>query len=151
TITKLFDTLLDFATKGRDVIERETGDWIVEFRSNLTKLADETKASQEAREKQMQTQVDQIRQMAKERDQKTGAITVTITNFAALGSGFNWSLELDNEPRKARIDRSVFILKGLDPGAYLVSAHGSSNNAVVEDSLTIVVESNKAAAANLKL
>jgi len=150
-LAKLFDTLLDFATKTRDVIEKETGDWIVEFRSNLTKLSDETKASQEAREKQMQTQVDQIRQLAKEREQKSGAITVTVTNFAALGSGFTWALELDNEPRKAKIDRSVFILKGLDPGAYLISAHGSSNNTVVQDSMTVVVDSNKAAPANLNL
>ena len=151
SVNKLFDTLLDFATKTRDVIEKETGDWIVEFRSNLTKLAEETKASQEAREKQMQIQVDQIRQLAKEREQKAGAITVTVTNFAALGSNFTWSLELDNEMRKASIDRPVFILKSLDPGTYLVSAHGTSNNKTVQDAQTVLVESNKPATANLNL
>jgi hypothetical protein len=74
-----------------------------------------------------------------------------VTNFAALGNGFTWALEVDNEPRKAKIDRAVFILKGLDPGAYLISAHGSSNNAVVQDSLTVVVETNKATPATLNL
>jgi hypothetical protein len=150
-IGKLFDTLLEFVTKMRDVIEKETGDWIVEFRSNLTKLAEDTKASQEAREKQIQAHVDQIRQIAKDREQKTGAVTVTVTNFAALGNNFTWSLELDNEVRKASIDRSAFIVKDLDPGTYLISARGVSNNVTVQDTQTVVVETNKSTPTNLTL
>ena len=150
-VTKLFDTLLDFTAKTRDVIEKETGDWIAEFRSNLTKLAEDTKAAQEAREQKIQGQVDQIKQLAKEREQKAGAITVTITNFAALGAGFTWSLELDNELHKADIDRPMFIVKGLDPGAYLVSARGASNAKVVQAAQAVPVETGKPAAANLEL
>jgi hypothetical protein len=150
-VGKLFDTLLDFAVKTREVIEKETGDWIAEFRSNLTKLADDTKTAQETREKQIQGQVEQIRQLAKERQEKAGAVTVTVKNLAALGAGFTWSLELDNELRKDGIDRQTFILKGLDPGTYLISAHGKLNSKVVQDAQTVVVETGKAAATQLEL
>ncbi len=150
-VGKLFDTLLDFTAKIREVIEKETGDWIAEFRSNLTKLAEDTKAMQEAREKQVQGQVEQVRQLAKEREQKSGAIVVTIKNLGTLGAGFTWSLELDNEPRKASIERAQFILKGLDPGTYLVSARGASNNKIVQAALNVTVEPGKSAPAELDL
>jgi len=151
SISKLFDTLLDFASSTREVIEKETGEWIAEFRSNLTKIAEDTKAAQDAREKQIQGQVDQIRQLIKEREQKSGSLTVTVTNFAALGAGFTWSLEIDNEPRKAGVSRPMFIVKGLDPGMYLVTARGASNNTLVQGGLTIQVETGKTSAANLEL
>jgi hypothetical protein len=151
TVSKLFDTLADFATRSREVIEKETGDWIAEFRSNLTKLAEDTKAAQEAREKQILGQVDQIRQIAREREQKSGAVAVTISNFAALGAGFTWSLEIDNEPRKGSIDRPIFIVKGLDPGVYLVSAFGASKGVTVHAAQTVVVETGKSAAASFNL
>ena len=117
----------------------------------MTKLAEDTKAAQEAREKQVHAQVDQIRQLAKEKEQGSGAITVTIGNFAALGGGFTWSLEIDNESRKANIDRSVFIVKGLDPGIYLISARGVSNNTLVQSAETVLVETGKTGTANLQL
>jgi hypothetical protein len=150
-VSKQFDTLLDFTGRIREVIERETGDWITEFRSNLTKLSEDTKAMQEAREKQIQGQVDQVRQLAKEREHKSGAIVVTIKNFAALGAGFTWSLELDNEPRKANIERAQFIVKGLDPGTCLVSARGTSNNKVVQAAQNVTVDTGKSASAALEL
>jgi len=137
-VGKLFDTLLDFAGRIREVIEKETGDWIAEFRSNLTKLSEDTKAMQEAREKQIQ-------------GQGAGTIVVTIKNFAALGAGFTWSLELDNEPRRASIERAQFIVKGLDPGSYLVSGRGASNNKVVQAAQNVTVDTGKSASAELEL
>jgi hypothetical protein len=68
-----------------------------------------------------------------------------------IGNGNGRASKGDNEPRKTKIDRSVFILKGLNPGSYLISARGSSNNAAVQDSLIVVVESNKATPANLNM
>ena len=143
--------MLDFTGKIRDVIEKETGDWIAEFRSNLTKLSEDTKAMQEAREKQIQDQVDQVRQLAKDREQKSGAMVVTIKNFAAFGAGFTWSLELDNEPRRASIERAQFIVKGLDPGTHLVSARGTSNNRIVQAAQSVTVDTGKSAPAELEL
>jgi hypothetical protein len=150
-INKLFDTLLDFTAKCREVIEKETGDWIAEFRSNLTKLSEDTKALQDVREKQNQDQAERMRLLAKERAQKFGSVTVSIKNFSDMGADFKWSLELDNEPSKADIDRPLFIVKNLDPGTYLISAQGRANGKILHGAQAVSVETGKSASAELEL
>jgi hypothetical protein len=151
SVDRLFATLQDCATRTREVIEEETGAWIAEFRSSLTKLAEESQAARAAREQQTQGQVDEIKKVARERAEKTGAITVSIKNFAQLPDTFMWTLDLDNEPWKSRIDRAAFIVKGLDPGTYLVAARGVVDGRVLRDARPVVVQTGEQTVAELEL
>ncbi len=70
------------------VVEKQTEEWIAEFRSSLTKLAEETMAQCEAAGRQLSSQADEVRQLTLERQQRSGAVRMVIRNVKGLQ---NWN------------------------------------------------------------
>lgn len=148
---RLFEVLLVFAGKVRGVIESETGEWISEFRTNLTKLEEQTQAQKDALGKQLAEQSVQAQQAAQTRSDKSGAVLVKITNLSSLGTGFQWLLEINNKAVRESISVQDYIAKELAPGPHLVAAQGISNGKVVRASCDVMVETGKLARADLQM
>jgi hypothetical protein len=138
-----------FSLAIREAVEQETGAWITEFQTNLSRLDNETKALFEAAHKEKQSIDRRTHGRGMERRHPTSSIEVRLANFKLAGS--EWAVAVDDVIRQASIRTESVLLKPVEPGHYKISATAHTDAGDLQASQTIEVRAGKLCKLSLTL
>lgn len=140
-VREILTTIQRFNLAVREAVEHETGAWITEFQTNLSRLDSETKALFEAARKEKQAIDRRTQGKGVDRGRQVASIEVRITNYALFPNG--WSLSIDNAPRLSNVKSESELIKPIEPGHYRISATGETGTTTLQASETIEVKAGK--------